>query len=408
MTATASAVPPLTGEIDDKTARSNIFRLAIGQALAGANSTVVMTTGAIVGSILAPNLAYATVPVSVFVVGTAVATMPAGWIAREYGRKRGFFIGTVCGLVCGLLAAVAIYHASFALFCMATFIGGFYQAVAHSFRFAATDGASPSLRPKAISWVMLGGVFSGVLGPQLVNLTMNMWLPYLFMASFVAQGLIAMLNYAVLSGTQLPMPAKADLKAGRPLMEIARQPRFMIAATCGIISYALMNLLMTSAPLAMKMCGLSLSDANNGIQWHVLAMFAPSFFTGNLIARFGPERVVAAGLALIAGAAVTGLMGITVWHFWSGLVLLGVGWNFGFIGASSMVVETHRPEERNKVQSFNDFLVFGFMAVTSFSSGQMLAYSGWSLVNMVAFPAIAVALIALLASGRLFVQRKAV
>jgi MFS family permease len=231
---------------------------------------------------------------------------------------------------------------------------------------------------------------------------MNMWLPYLFMASFVAQGLIAMLNFAVLAGTQLPKPLKADLKAGRPLMEIARQPRFMIAAICGIISYALMNLLMTSAPLAMKMCGLSLSDANNGIQWHVLAMFAPSFYTGNLIARFGAERVVAAGLGLIALAAVVGLMGITVWHFWTGLILLGVGWNFGFIGASAMVVETHRPEERNKVQSFNDFLVFGFMAITSFSSGQMLAYSGWSLVNMVAFPAIAVAVVALLFSGRLF------
>lgn len=401
MTATATAAQQPV-EIDEKTARNNILRLAIGQALAGANSTVVMTTGAIVGSILAPSLAYATVPVSVFVVGTAVATIPAGWIAREHGRKAGFFIGTVCGLICGLLAALAIYVGSFALFCLATFIGGFYQAVAHSFRFAATDGASPSLRPKAISWVMAGGVFSGVLGPQLVNLTMNMWLPYLFLVSFLVQGLIAMLNYAVLSGTQLPKPAKADLKAGRPLMEIARQPRFIIAATCGVISYALMNLLMTSAPLAMKMCGLSLVDANNGIQWHVLGMFAPSFFTGNLIARFGAERIVAAGLSLIGLAAVVGLMGITVWHFWIGLILLGVGWNFGFIGASAMVVETHRPEERNKVQSFNDFLVFGFMAITSFSSGQILAASGWDLVNIIAFPGIAIAVLALLASGRLF------
>jgi MFS family permease len=304
-------------------------------------------------------------------------------------------------VICGLLAALAIYIGSFVLFCIATFIGGFYQAVAHSFRFAATDGASPSLRPKAISWVMVGGIFSGVLGPQLVNVTMNLWLPYLFMVSFVAQAAVAGINMVVLSGTVLPKPAAADLKAGRPLMEIARQPLFITAAICGIVSYGLMNLLMTSAPLAMKMCGLSLTDANLGIQWHVLGMFAPSFFTGNLVARFGAARIVLVGLGLTALAAVVGLMGITVAHFWIALILLGVGWNFGFIGASAMVVQTHRPEERNKVQSFNDFLVFGVMAVMSFMSGGLLAWSGWALVNWVAFAPLAVAVIALVFSGQL-------
>jgi MFS family permease len=288
----ATAQPAAAPAIDERTAQGNIWRLAAAQALAGANSIVVMTTGGIVGLTLAPAAALATVPVSTFVVGTALATMPAGWIAREYGRKTAFYAGATSGFICGMLAAFAIYIGSFALFCVATFIGGFYQAVAHSFRFAATDGASPALRPKAISWVMVGGIFSGILGPQLVNTTMEMLSPYLFMASFIGQAIVALLNMAVLSGTKLPRLEQEKNDSGRPLMEIARQPLFVTAVITGIVSYGLMNLLMTSAPLAMKMCGLSLSDANLGIQWHVLGMFAPSFFTGNLIAKYGPRNIV--------------------------------------------------------------------------------------------------------------------
>lgn len=395
----AQVNPATDQEIDDRTARSNIVRLSIAQALAGANATVIMTTGAIVGSIIAPSIAWATVPISTLVIGTAVATLPAGYIARRWGRKTAFMAGTGCGFFTGMLAAFAIVAGSFALFCLATFIGGFYQAVAHSFRFAATDGASPALRPKAISWVMAGGVFSGVLGPQMVNLTMDVWQPYLFAASFVTMGLIALVCMAVLAGTTLPKPVQADLKAGRPLMEIARSRKFIVAALCGMISYSLMNLIMTSAPLAMKLCGLPGSAVNNGIMWHVIGMFAPSFITGSLIARFGAGRIVATGLALLGLSAVVGLSGITVGHFWIGLTLLGLGWNFGFIGASAMVVEAHRPEERHKVQAFNDFLVFGLMAVTSVSSGLILAFAGWNVVNLVAFPMIAIALAALFVGG---------
>ncbi|MDH7794720.1 MULTISPECIES: MFS transporter [unclassified Beijerinckia] len=395
MTTTTAAVP----DIDDRTAKSAILRLAIAQALAGANSTVVMTTGGIVGSMLAPRADLATLPVTTFVIGTALSTLPAGWIARNYGRRASFIAGAVCGVLIGLIAAFAIYIGSFALFCFGTFIGGAYQAVAQSFRFAATDAASPALRPKALSWVMIGGIFSGVLGPQLVNTTMDWAMPYLFLASFLAQSVVALLCMAVLSTIDIPRPVMTTLAVGRPLKEIALQPRFITAAACGMVSYALMNLVMTSAPLAMKMCGLPLSDANWGIQWHVLAMYAPSFFTGSLIARYGAPRVVTVGLAFTVLAAISGLTGITAWHFWIGLILLGIGWNFGFVGASAMVIETHRPEERNKVQSFNDFLVFGFMAIASFSSGQMLANSGWALVNWVVFPPIALALLLLIATG---------
>ncbi|KZD22969.1 MFS transporter [Tardiphaga robiniae] len=390
---------------DDARARSNVLRLAAAQALGGANSAVIFATGAIVGATLAPSVSLATVPISVYVVGLACGTLPVGMISRAYGRRVAFIIGSGAGAICGLLGAIAILKASFALFCCATFFGGFYGAVAQSYRFAAADGASPSYRPKAVSWVMAGGVFAGVLGPQLVQWTMDIWSPYLFAASFAAQAVVALIAMALLSTVDAPRPAPADMHGGRPLLEIVRQPRFVAAAICGVVSYSMMNLVMTSAPLAMKLCGLTLSDSNFGLQWHIVAMYGPSFFTGSLIARFGASKVVAAGLALEAIAAVIGIAGISAMHFWVCLVVLGLGWNFGFIGASALVLETHRPQERNKVQAFNDFLVFGLMAVGSFSSGQLLANYGWSTVNAVVFPPVVLGLVALVMAG--FVKRRA-
>lgn len=384
--------PDTAEQFDDVRARSNVVRLAIAQALAGANSAVIFATGAIVGSTLAPDVSLATVPLSVYVVGLACGTLPAGAISRVYGRRVTFIIGSFCGALCGVLAAIGILYGSFALFCGATFLGGLYGAVAQSYRFAAADGASPSYRPKAISWVMAGGVFAGVLGPQLVQWTMDIWPPYLFAVSFAAQAIVALVAMAVLASVDAPKPAPADLTGGRPLFEIARQPRFIAAAICGVVSYSMMNLVMTSAPLAMKMCGLSISDSNFGLQWHIVAMYAPSFFTGSLIARFGASKVVVAGLLMEAAAAVIGLSGETSMHFWAVLVVLGLGWNFGFIGASALVLETHRPQERNKVQAFNDFLVFGLMAAGSFLSGQLLANFGWSAVNLVVFPPVLIGL----------------
>jgi MFS family permease len=370
----------------DARARSNVKRLAVAQALTGANAAVIFATGSIVGATLAPSIAFATVPLSVFVVGLAAGTLPTGAISRAYGRRTAFIIGTGCGVVTGLLGAFAILHSSFVLFCCATFLGGLYAAVAQSYRFAAADGASAAYRPKAVSWVMAGGVFAGVLGPQLVQWTMDIWPPYLFAFSFLMQAAVALAAMAILSGVDAPKPAPADLHGGRPLIEIVRQPRFIAAALCGTVSQALMNLVMTSAPLAMKICGLSLSDSNFGIQWHIVAMYGPSFFTGSLIARFGAPKVVAAGLLLEAVAATIGLTGITALHFWATLIVLGVGWNFSFVGASALVLETHRAAERNKVQAFNDFLVFGTTAIGSFSSGQLLANHGWSAVNLVVYP----------------------
>jgi MFS family permease len=379
----ATLVDDMSG---DARARSNVVRLAAAQALTGANSAVIFATGSIVGATLAPNISFATVPLSMYVVGLAAGTLPTGAISRLYGRRVAFIIGTGCGVLTGLLGAFAILHGSFPLFCCATFLGGLYGAVSQSYRFAAADGASAEYRPKAVSWVMAGGVFAGVLGPQLVQWTMDIWPPYLFAFSFVVQALVALVAMVVLAGVDAPKPAPADLHGGRPLLEIVRQPRFIAAALCGIVSYPMMNLVMTSAPLAMKICGLSVSDSNFGIQWHIVAMYGPSFFTGSLIARFSAQRIVAIGLLLEAGAAAVGLSGITAIHFWATLFILGIGWNFSFVGASALVLETHRPQERNKVQAFNDFLVFGMMAVGSFLSGQLLANYGWSAVNLVVLP----------------------
>src|SRR5271154_4089859 len=381
---------------NDARVKANVVRLAAAQALTGANSAVIFATGSIVGATLAPDMSLATVPLSMYVLGLAAGTLPTGAISRRYGRRVAFLIGTGCGFVTGILGAFAILHGSFPLFCAATFLGGLYGSVSQSYRFAAADGASAEYRPKAVSWVMAGGVFAGVLGPQLVQWTMDIWPPYLFAFSFVVQAMVAVVAMVVLAGVDAPKPAPADLHGGRPLLEIVRQPRFMAAALCGIVAYPTMNLVMTSAPLAMKMCGLSVSDSNFGIQWHIVAMYGPSFFTGSLIARFGARRIVATGLLLEAAAATLGLSGITTMHFWATLIVLGVGWNFSFVGASALVLETHRPQERNKVQAFNDFLVFGMMAIGSFSSGQLLANYGWSAVNLVVFPPVLLGLTVLI------------
>ncbi len=378
-----------------RSGNADVLRLAIAQALAGANSAVVYATGAIVGNALAPSKALATLPLSVFVVGMAACTLPAGALARRHGRRAAFLAGTLCGVLAGLVAALAIVLGAFWLFCAAAFLGGAYAAVVLSFRFAAADCVPAARRSRALSAVMAGGIFAGVIGPQLVTYTMELWPPYLFAATFLAQAAVAALAAFVLLGVRVPMPTAAEVAGGRPLGEILRQPRFIVAVICGVVSYTLMNFVMTAAPLAMRLCGLSQESSNLGLQWHIIAMYAPSFFTGRLMTRFGPPRVVATGLALLAASAAIGLTGVGVAHFWLSLILLGLGWNFGFVGASTMILECHRPEERTRVQSLNDFMVFGTMAVGSLSSGGILTAYGWDTVLWVSFGPLLLAVAAL-------------
>ena len=379
---------------------ADVARLAIAQALAGANAAVFYATGAIVGDVLAPSKALSTLPISIFVVGMAVCTLPAGAIARRHGRRAAFLVGTGAGVLAGLFAMLAVLDGTFWLYCLSTFLGGGYGAVVLSFRFAAADCVPPERRPRAMSLVMAGGVFAGVIGPQLVTHTMNLWPPYLFAATHLAQAGVAALSALVLAGVRIPMPSREEIAGGRPLGEIARQPRFVIAVVCGVVSYMVMNFLMTAAPLAMRLCGLPQETANLGIQWHIIAMYAPGFVTGRLITRFGTVPIVAVGLVLIALSAGAGLMGVEVAHFWWMLILLGIGWNLGFVGASALVLECHRPEERTRVQSLNDFLVFGTMTIGSLSSGTLLATSGWTMVLITSFAPLALAAVALAVLGR--------
>jgi predicted MFS family arabinose efflux permease len=389
MSAIAEPVPHAVP--DDNLARRNAIVLAVAQALAGGNSTVIVSTTSIVGAVLAPDKGLATLPVTAMVLGMWLGTLPVGILARRFGRRFALQTGSAFGILSGLISYLAVMSGHFGLLLLGTFCGGLYAAAHQSYRFAAADTASDAYRPKVVSWVLAGGVFAAIIGPQLVIFTKDLLSPHMFAASYLGQSACALAAAAVLQFIRMPPVPAVRHDEGRPLGEIVRAPRFVVAVACGMASYGLMNMLMTSAPLAMVGCGHSVTDAALGIQWHVLAMYSPSFFTGTLIARFGVERITGIGLALIAVAAVVGISGISVAHFWIGLVLLGLGWNFAFIGATSMVTQCHRPQERNKVQSFNDFLIFGSMALTSFSSGQLLDKFGWPAINAVILPTVCVA-----------------
>ena len=256
---------------------------------------------------------------------------------------------------------------------------------------------------------MAGGMFSAFVGPQLVIFTKDLWQPFLFAASYVAQAGVAVLSGLVLLATRIPRPPQASrrMSDGRPLAEFFRQPRLIVAVVCGVASYSMMNLVMTSAPVAMLDCHLTHDDAILGLQWHVVGMFAPSFFTGALIARFGTDRVAGVGLAIIATGALIALAGISLWNFWAALILLGVGWNFAFVGATALVTQCHRPNERNKVQAVNDFLVFGSMAIGSFASGKLLASYGWDMVAEMVLPSVGIAGVLLIAVNLLVRPRSA-
>ncbi len=384
-------VPVLEG---DRLAKRNALVLAGAQALGGANPAIVVSLGGIVGAQLVADKAFATVPVSLLQLGIASGVIPAAMIMRRLGRRSGYLLGALIGATGASFAAGGATLRLFWLFCLGTFICGLYGAFVQSYRFAAADTASDSFKPRAISWVMVGGLVAGVIGPQSVYWTRDLTPAAPFAASFLAQGALALIAILVVSQLRAPPVAAVRSGGGRPLGEIMRQPKFIASVTAALVAYGLMSFVMTSAPLAMVACGHSVGDAALGIQWHVLSMYGPSFFTGRLIARFGKAPVTVAGLLLTALAAVVGLSGLSVGHFWLALILLGLGWNLGFIGATAMVTDCYRPEERVKVQAANDFLVFGSVAIASFSAGGLLSHGGWESVNWLVFPPVALALAA--------------
>jgi MFS family permease len=386
---------------DDVRARRNAIILAAGQAFYGSATVIMFTTAGLVGIQIAPTKALATAPITAFVIGTALSTVPAALLMKRIGRKPGFMIGAGAGAIGALIGMYAIYQRDFWLFLLCTIMQGVFQAFIQHSRFAAADMASPAFKGKAISWVMTGGVVAAVVGTGLVMLTVDLLAPVTFAGCYLTMTILSVATIALMTLLDIPhRGAEVHVESARPLMEIVTRPGAIVAIAAATLAYGMMNLVMTAAPIAMIDCGFSTGNAAWVIQWHVLAMFVPSFFTGNLIARFGAERVCMTGLALLAGAGIAGLAGIDFHFFAIDLILLGLGWNFGFIGGTTLLTHCYRPAEREKVQAFNDFVVFGMVAVASLTSGKLLDLHGWAGVNIAIFPAVALALALILWSGR--------
>ncbi len=385
--------------VDDRRARKNAIILAVAQALYGATFTALVVTAGLVGAQLAPSPSWATLPMSMAIVGTALTTFPISLMMRRTGRRAGFIMASIAGALGSAIGMVAIFLRSFELFLIGCFIIGCYQASASYYRFAAADTASQSFRPKAISWVMSGGVAAALVGTLVVMASVDLLAPVTFAGTWLVMAMLAFAGALVLLALDIPVVETRAQPSGRPLSVIARQPRYLVAALTAMLAYGIMVLVMTATPVAMLGCGFSVQDSSWVIQWHALAMFVPSFFTGSLISRFGAGKVSAAGMALLVGAAVSGLMGIRFENFAVGLILLGLGWNFGFLGGTTMLTETYESEEKNKAQGLNDLLIFITTALTSLGAGKLLAWFGWDGVNYAVFPMVilAVAMIAWLA-----------
>ena len=370
--------------------------LVVAQALGGASAPIIISLGGIVGQMLSPDAALATLPVSLYNLGLALSTIPVALLMKRVGRRVAYVSGAFMAMLGALVATMGIASSSFVLFCVGTALAGFYGACVQSYRFAASDLVALEERPRAISRIMLGGLAAAVIGPQVVIWTRDMWPSLPFAGSFLGQTALALLAVPVLLLLRMPVvPLAVADGVGRPLGQIARSPKFIVAVLSGIVTYGLMAFIMTASPMAMVGCGHTVGEAALGIQWHVLAMFGPSFFTGHLIARFGKIAVTAMGLVLIAASGLLALAGLDLLHFWGALVLLGVGWNFGFVGATAMVTDTYTTPERAKVQALNDFLVFGTVACASFGAGRLLNSAGWAQINLLMLPLIGVTLLLL-------------
>ncbi len=379
-------------------ARRNVTVLMLAQAVLGSQMPMLFILGGLAGQSLASNACLATLPISLIVVGSMVAATPLSGLMQRYGRRAGFFAGTLGGAAGAAVATLGLLYTSFPLFLLGSFLTGIYMSSQGFFRFAAADTASEDFRPRAISLVLAAGLLSAVIGPQMVKFTSQaMVVP--FMGTYMAVIAINLFGSLLFLLLDIPTPAPAGegSLAGRSRLQLLRTPRIAVSIIVAMVSYALMNLVMTSTPLAVVGCGYRQSNAADVVMGHVLAMYAPSFITGPLINRFGVEKIMGTGLAILAAAGAVGLSGVQLGQFYIALILLGVGWNFGFIGATTMLANSHRPEERGRVQGMNDMFVFGGVTVASLASGGLMNCSGgspvegWQAVNMAMVPFLALA-----------------
>lgn len=376
------------------TAGRQISLLAICQALLYVNNVTLISINGLAGLSLSPTPLFATLPITAYIVGSALTTVPASLAMARWGRRAGFMFGSGMGIVGTSTAAFGMLTGSFVLLCLGTFCTGIYNAFAQYLRFAAADVADaydPALKERAISWVLAGGIAGGLIGPELSKHTVNL-LPAAFAASYLVLAAVALAAGAVASRLAIPKAViSASAAAARPLGRIARQPAFVVAVAVGAISYGSMNLLMTATPLAMKVCGFGYPDTADVMKWHVVGMFAPGFFTGHLIRRFGVLAIMLAGCVLMFLTVGIAHAGLTYWHFWFALFALGIGWNFMFVGATTLLTTTYTSAEKAKVQGVNDLTVFVTMISSSAASGALVSTSGWTDLNVYALPALVLA-----------------
>ena len=393
----------MTADLQMRRARRNVIVLLLAQAVMGAQMSMIFIVGGLTGQMLSPNPCIATLPLSMIVLGSALSARPLAGFMRRHGRRAGFVLACASGALAAACAATGMILGNFWLFMASGLLTGVYQAAQGFYRFAATDCAPAEFQSRAISWVLAGGLAAALTGPFLVRLTAEMTaVP--FLATYAAIVGLNLLGPLLFRFLDIPRPpaVSVGVAEGRPTRDLLRDPRILVAMICGMVAYALMNLVMTSTPLAVVGCGFHTSDAANIVSFHVLAMFGPSFFTGHLIARFGATRIVMLGLAILGGAGAAALSGVELGHFYVALVLLGLGWNFGYIGATSMLTRAYRPEERERVQGLNDAVVFAGVFLASLSSGGLMncmggsARAGWDAVNLAMLPFLVLAGAALL------------
>ncbi len=381
--------------------KRNISLLSIAQAITGSNQALLAAVGALAGSTLAPTPALATVPITAQILGLALTTIPATYAIHRFGRRNGFILGAGLAITGGIAASYALLIGSFLLFCAALSLVGASAAFGQQYRFAAADSVPEALKARAISFVLLGGVLAGFLGPRLSFIAKDWVAGGEFAGSFLVISILASIAVIVLWFTRLAPASREHIheNTGRSLTRLMRSPEIFVPVLSGMATYALMTFVMVAAPLAMVLvCGHSVETATTAIQWHVVAMFAPSFVTGHIINKVGAHLTAGLGLFLILLSALVALNGITEWHFYAGLILLGVGWNFGFIGSTTLLTGAYSETEAARAQGLNEQLVFGTMAVASIGSGVLLQLIGWEAVNILVIP-VATAAIALLAWG---------